>query len=214
MHISMYQWRLRVGGEGGCTVAASFMHKLKTKANTKSALIWSACFCNISIFKPALVAMSVFTIGWGERWYFSPSGVIEQIYSFIISYYFENSVSFAFKTTYTDRNIMNCFSLMWNYLGTVFILFSVSYNNYSTINSNSKDTNNYSAYIMHSKRMARNLPSMFSLSLMCWRLHAVSSLLRSDSWWYGSSLEWAFLRSLGLPDTQQEVVLPISPPGV
>ncbi|MEQ2237758.1 hypothetical protein ILYODFUR_026304 [Ilyodon furcidens] len=52
---------------------------------------------------------------------------------------------------------------------------------------------------------------MFSLSLMCCRLHAVSSLLRSDSWWYGSSLEWAFLRSLGLPDTQQEVVLPISP---
>lgn len=45
---------------------------------------------------------------------------------------------------------------------------------------------------------------------MCWRLHPVSSLLRSDSWWYDSSLEWAFRRSLGLADTQQEVVPPIS----
>ena len=53
------------------------------------------------------------------------------------------------------------------------------------------------------------LPSTFSRSLMCCRLHPVSSLLRSDSWWYDSSLEWAFLRSLGLADTQQEVVLPI-----
>lgn len=53
------------------------------------------------------------------------------------------------------------------------------------------------------------LPSTFSLSLMCCRLHPVSSLLSSDSWWNDSSLEWAFLRSLGLADTQQEVVLPI-----
>lgn len=58
------------------------------------------------------------------------------------------------------------------------------------------------------------LPSTFSLSLMCCRLHPVSSLLRSDSWWYDSSLEWAFLRSLGLDDTQQDVVLPIVTPRV
>lgn len=44
---------------------------------------------------------------------------------------------------------------------------------------------------------------------MCCRLHPVSSLLRSDSWWHDSSLEWAFPRSLGLPATQQEVVPPI-----
>lgn len=56
------------------------------------------------------------------------------------------------------------------------------------------------------------LPSTFSLSLMCCRLHPVSSLLSSDSWWYDSSLECAFLRSFGLADTQQEVVLPIFQP--
>lgn len=47
---------------------------------------------------------------------------------------------------------------------------------------------------------------------MCCRLHPVSSGLWSDSWWYDSSLECAFLRSFGLPDTQQEVVLPIFNP--
>lgn len=50
---------------------------------------------------------------------------------------------------------------------------------------------------------------MFSLSLMCCRLQPVSSLLRSDSCWSDSSLECAFLRNLGLADTQHEVVLPI-----
>lgn len=45
---------------------------------------------------------------------------------------------------------------------------------------------------------------------MCCRLEPVASLLRSDSCWYESSLVWAFLRSFGLPETQQEAVFPIS----
>ena len=52
-------------------------------------------------------------------------------------------------------------------------------------------------------------PSRFSLSLMCWRLQPVSSRLSSGSGRYGSSLEWLFLRCLGLEDTQQEVVFPM-----
>lgn len=45
---------------------------------------------------------------------------------------------------------------------------------------------------------------------MCCRLQPVSSRLRSDSCWYESSLVWTFLRSFGLPETQQEAVFPIS----
>lgn len=54
------------------------------------------------------------------------------------------------------------------------------------------------------------LPSTFSRSLMCCRLQPVSSRLRSDSCWDESSLVWTFLRSFGLPETQQEAVFPIS----
>lgn len=56
------------------------------------------------------------------------------------------------------------------------------------------------------------LPSTFSRSLMCCRLQPVSSLLRSDSCWYESSRLWAFLRTFGLAETQQEAVFPISAP--
>lgn len=51
--------------------------------------------------------------------------------------------------------------------------------------------------------------SMFSRSLMCCKLQPVSSRLRSASGRYDSSRECAFLRSLGLDDTQHEVVFPI-----
>lgn len=44
---------------------------------------------------------------------------------------------------------------------------------------------------------------------MCWRLQPVSSRLSSGSGRYGSSLEWLFLRCLGLDDTQQDVVFPM-----
>lgn len=54
------------------------------------------------------------------------------------------------------------------------------------------------------------LPCAFSRSLMCCRLQPVSSLLSSDSCWYESSRLCAFVRSLGLPETQQDAVLPIS----
>lgn len=55
----------------------------------------------------------------------------------------------------------------------------------------------------------QDLPSMFSRSLMCCRLQPVSSRLSSASGRYGSRREWAFRRSLGLEDTQQEVVFPM-----
>lgn len=53
-------------------------------------------------------------------------------------------------------------------------------------------------------------PSMFSRSLMCCRLQPVSSRLRSASGRQDSSREWAFLRSLGLDDTQHEAVFPMA----
>lgn len=59
------------------------------------------------------------------------------------------------------------------------------------------------------KRFIGVSPSKFSLSLMCCRLQPVSSRLSSGSGRYGSSLEWLFLRCLGLDDTQQDVVFPI-----
>lgn len=52
--------------------------------------------------------------------------------------------------------------------------------------------------------------SMFSRSLMCCRLQPVSSRLRSASGRQDSSREWAFLRSLGLDDTQHEAVFPMA----
>lgn len=53
-------------------------------------------------------------------------------------------------------------------------------------------------------------PSMFSRSLMCCRLQPVSSRLKSASGRQDSSREWAFLRSLGLDDTQHEAVFPMA----